>query len=422
MRVLQVRPIAQRDVPHVSDAVVAAGLREAKHFVSSLQGPVPFALGSRTSFSVMSDWNPAEIIGTKPSRLSFSLYRRIITDETWARQRAEYGYRDVRPACLIVDILGHPYVDVRVDFNSFIPRALSDDLAGRLVDHHLEHLARHPELHDKVEFDILFTCWTFDFDTRAQRLAGAGFSPADITALGDALRGLTALGIRRASVDHDSIAVSARRYQDIACSGAPALQRAYLHLENARVYGALSFSHLARAGFVAMSLLRSLVTRGLLEQAQVDAYLASMRTISTLMQLDARCVADGEMSWPAFVGEYGHLRPAPTTSGHLATTRRQRSSSDRWSMKRRSSVSSCAPSTGIRGRVVPSTPNWRGQGWGRTWPVSMRSCGWLQRGAIRQVRVHPRPVGGPGGTGGVRGRSLRARTEVATYRSTSSCP
>ena len=71
----------------------------------------------------MPDWNPAEIIGTKPYSLSFDLYRYLITDEVWATQRAEYGYRDVRPHPLLVSFSGHPYVDVRASFNSFIPNS-----------------------------------------------------------------------------------------------------------------------------------------------------------------------------------------------------------------------------------------------------------------------------------------------------------
>ena len=72
----------------------------------------------------MTDWNPAEIVGTNPKRLASSLYRYLVTDEVWARQRAEYGYRDVRPCPLLVDFVGHPYVDVRASFNSFVPAAL----------------------------------------------------------------------------------------------------------------------------------------------------------------------------------------------------------------------------------------------------------------------------------------------------------
>src|SRR5690606_37802798 len=103
--------------------------------------PPPTLVGHSTQYSVMSDWNPAEIVGTKPKRLALSLYRLLITDDVWAQQRAEYGYRDVRPCPLLVDFVGHPYVDVRATFTSFVPAGLDDDTATRLVDHYLARLA-----------------------------------------------------------------------------------------------------------------------------------------------------------------------------------------------------------------------------------------------------------------------------------------
>ena len=38
-----------------------------------------------------------------------SLYKYLILDEIWAKQRKEYGYRDVRPKSLLVNFAGHPY-------------------------------------------------------------------------------------------------------------------------------------------------------------------------------------------------------------------------------------------------------------------------------------------------------------------------
>ena len=35
----------------------------------------------------MADWNPAEMIGNKPTNLSISLYAELITDRVWATQR-----------------------------------------------------------------------------------------------------------------------------------------------------------------------------------------------------------------------------------------------------------------------------------------------------------------------------------------------
>ena len=33
----------------------------------------------------MSDWNPVEMIGEKPSNLSYSLYETLITNSVWSR-------------------------------------------------------------------------------------------------------------------------------------------------------------------------------------------------------------------------------------------------------------------------------------------------------------------------------------------------
>ena len=41
----------------------------------------------------MPDWNPAEIIGRRPTPLALSLYRELITDNIWALQRRDYGYK-----------------------------------------------------------------------------------------------------------------------------------------------------------------------------------------------------------------------------------------------------------------------------------------------------------------------------------------
>ena len=84
----------------------------------------PFLMGQRTVYGVMPDWNPAEIIGIRPKPLSMSLYRDLITDSTWAYQRHNYGYRNLRGHPLMPHFFGLPYIDVRLSFNSFVP----DDL------------------------------------------------------------------------------------------------------------------------------------------------------------------------------------------------------------------------------------------------------------------------------------------------------
>ncbi|MEP6624387.1 MAG: PEP-utilizing enzyme [Acidimicrobiia bacterium] len=310
VHVLQVRPIAmtERALPMDDDVVVAA-VRAGTRFVTDRHRPQPTLVGRTTRYSVMADWNPAEIVGTTPRALALSLYRYLVTDDVWARQRAEYGYRDVRPCPLLVEIAGHPYVDVRACFNSFVPATVSDDLATRLVEHQVDHLARHPQLHDKVEFAVLITCLAPDFDHHAQRLLEAGFTAADVDELRDALRALTIGAVARLDDDLDELERLQARIANQRADDLAPLDAAAHWLELVRTEGTPLFSHLARAAFVATSILRGLGAVGAITPARIDEFLATTETVFGRLQADAARVRDGVMPWTDFVDEYGHLRP-----------------------------------------------------------------------------------------------------------------
>ena len=53
----------------------------------------------------MPDWNPAEIIGRRPTPLALSLYRELITDNIWALQRRDYGYKNLENSGLLSSFL-----------------------------------------------------------------------------------------------------------------------------------------------------------------------------------------------------------------------------------------------------------------------------------------------------------------------------
>ncbi|MEB2646821.1 PEP-utilizing enzyme [Pseudomonas canadensis] len=311
LHILQVRPIA---VDHSgwsgNDSELMALIEEARHRFCQLQTPSPFVLGHSGVFGIMPDWNPAEIIGTKPGLLAFSLYRFLIMDQTWATQRAEYGYRDVRPQPLLVAFAGHPYVDVRASFNSFVPAVLDDGLATRLVDFYLEWLKQHPHLHDKVEFDVVPTCFALDFERWETRLIEqGGFSVEELRTLRVALRDISAQAIVRNADDLAQIQKLEVRYERLRESALPPLEKVWALLHDCRKYGTLPFAHLARSAFVAVTLLRSGVSVGVLSEAQVEDFLGTIRTVSHQLTQDAKACAGGDLSWEAFVDMYGHLRP-----------------------------------------------------------------------------------------------------------------
>ncbi len=310
VHILQARPIVfAHGPPAVADEAVDLVIEQAEAALAARAAPGPTLLGANAHFSVMSDWNPAEIIGTTPRQLAASLYRYLVTDEVWARQRAEYGYRDVRPCQLLFDLAGHPYVDVRASFNSFIPAALGDPLAERLIDAYLARLEAAPQLHDKVEFEILLTCLTPDFAQRSSWLAEAGIGAAELAELEAALRDLTRAGIARVSDDLAQLPALAEAIERIEGSQQQPLERAAAQLDAARRSGTPLFAHLARAAFVATSLLRSLVDVNALPADEASDFLASVETVLGRLRGDAWLVKQGELGWDQLIARYGHLRP-----------------------------------------------------------------------------------------------------------------
>lgn len=311
LHILQVRPIA---VDHSrwdgSDQDILTRLDDARALFNRLQQPAPFVVGQRGIFGIMPDWNPAEIIGTKPTALSVSLYQYLIMNETWATQRAEYGYRDVRPQPLLISFAGHPYVDIRASFNSFIPQRLDDALAGRLVDFYLNWLELNPHLHDKVEFEVVPTCFALDFDRWHQRLiAEGGFSPQEVEQLRDSLREISQNALSRNGADLAVVNELERRFAQLAAHPIAPLEQVWTLLHDCRRYGTLPFAHLARSAFVAVTFLRSAVSTGVLTEMEMDDFLGSIRTVSHTLTQDAFSCFNGKMSNEDFVHKYGHLRP-----------------------------------------------------------------------------------------------------------------
>ncbi len=310
--VLQVRPMTvDPGELTVNDETLYKELEQARNNFLNNQSASPFVFGDRAIYGVMPDWNPAEIIGRTPRLLADSLYRYLITDEVWAAQRAEFGYRDVRPHPLMVSFAGQPFIDVRADFNSFVPASVSNSLAEKLVGYYLDRLEANPQLHDKIEFDIAITCLPFDFEYRAQPLREAGFTSEELTELERGLREITRGTFERVEeqVDMHKIDELERRFHKIEQADAPPLQVARSLLEDCRRLGTLPFAHLARAAFVAVSLLRSLERKEIITETEHTRFLNSLRTVAREFERDGYRVSVGDLDFEEYVDRYGHLRP-----------------------------------------------------------------------------------------------------------------
>lgn len=304
----QVRPLIINQPKYADQAAHGAQLQAIADKLAQGMRPHPFLHGRTTIYGVMPDWNPAEIIGIRPRPLALSLYRNIVTDSVWAYQRNNYGYKNLRSFPLMVHFFGLPYIDVRVSFNSFLPKDIEPEMAERLINYYIDRLVAAPGLHDKVEFKIIFSCYSLDIEEKLQGLAAHGFSADDCRTLRDSLRQLTNTIIGRQTglwrQDIDRLKVLLERRNAILSSNLDPVARIYWLLEDCKRYGSLPFAGLARAGFIAVQLLQSLAAVGVLSAAEVAAFMEGLDSVGSQLGRDLHTLPR-----TAFRTKYGHLRP-----------------------------------------------------------------------------------------------------------------
>lgn len=307
---LQVRPLVMEGKSDFYHCITLDLLKRFAKRFEGLQNRHFDIFGTKTLFGVMPDWNPAEIIGLRPKRLALSLYKEIVTDSIWAYQRDNYGYKALRSHPLMHSFFGIPYIDVRLSFNSFIPKGVDKRVADKLVNYYLDRLQKMPELHDKVEFEIVISCLDFSYQKHFDKLLAHGFLQDEIDQFRAALGSLTqniidpnhGLYIK----DIQKSLELKGRYQDILDSNLSLIDRIYWLIENCKRYGTLPFAGVARAAFVAMQLLDSLCERGVFSLQDREDFLASLHTISKQLSEDYALMDEGNKE--EFLSKYGHLR------------------------------------------------------------------------------------------------------------------
>lgn len=306
--IFQVRAIVTNNKENLSSINLQDGLRKLNKKIDKLNAPHPNLLGNKTIFGVMPDWNPAEIIGIRPKRLALSLYKELITDETWAYQRDNYGYRNLRSHPLLVSFLGVPFIDVRISFNSFIPKELDEHVADKLVNYYLNQLSKNINHHDKVEFEIIFSCYYFGLKERLNKLKEFYFSDLDIEKIENSLLNLTNQiidvndGLYKK--DLEKVEKLKDKFESITTSELQLIDKIYWLIKDVKRYGTLPFAGIARAGFIAVQMLKSFVSENILTENEYNSFLNSLNTVSKQMSIDLINLNKEE-----FLKNYGHLRP-----------------------------------------------------------------------------------------------------------------
>ena len=312
--ILQVRPIIGcAEFPDGFDSRLREKLGDLSADLEQRFSRTPGVFGETTVFGQMPDWNPAELLGRVPRPLAISLYEQLITEKVWSRARNMMGYSVPQAQSLMSIFTGQPFIDVRLSFNSFLPQGLPNDICETLIDHWISELIKKPEKHDKVEFDIAVTAFTFDIDTRLDELIGQALSTDEKVIFKKYLRALTKNlidGFGEGSIENALKKIQIlKSHNDLRDIKNLSLEDLNKFVSEIIEYGTVPFAILARHAFIASTMLASLRRENLGTATEIQNFQSSIITVASELVADMSKVSEGSLKNADFFETYGHLRP-----------------------------------------------------------------------------------------------------------------
>lgn len=253
----------------------------------------------------MPDWNPAEIIGENPERLSFSLYKKIVTDRYWFIARKEMGYSNFKGSKVLMhSILGKPYIDLNKSFNSFFPNDLPKALRIKLINIWKKKLKKNLSLHDKIEFEVAITCYDFALEGRLKHEDYSSLTHNEKKKIINCYKKFTFELISKINFSKYLNKLNILKKNKLTCKFDFKKQLLIISRN-----GIIPFAILARHAFIGQSILESLVKKKIISKNQKENFQLSYKTITKAFLNDMTKVVKNKLSRKEFMLKYGHLRP-----------------------------------------------------------------------------------------------------------------
>ena len=211
---------------------------------------------------------------------------------------------------------GRPYVNVETSFSSLLPYTMNRKIQKKLINYFMKKLENNPHLHDKVEFEILFTCFDFTLKKRTKELIDYGFTRTEIKIINDQLIDFTNELIKNTPhilKQTDSslkILNDKRKNSKKKINGYKSkFSNAETLLKNCKKYGIVQFAAVARLAFIANILLKGLTDISNIKKSEIDKFMNSISTPVTEFQNDLFNLKMKKITKAEFLDKYGHLRP-----------------------------------------------------------------------------------------------------------------
>ncbi|MBZ9786732.1 hypothetical protein LB456_04610 [Psychroflexus sp. CAK57W] len=320
VHLLQVRRITTENKWNEKiNSLVSQRIYFLREYIDMLMHPRLSLNGKKTLLGIMPDWNPAEMIGVVPHPLAMSLYRELITKNVWREAREEMGYKALPNVELMVSLYGRAYIDVRNSMNSFLPSGLDENISEKLINAYIDNLERDPHLHDKIEFEVVFTCYDFEFEETLKNRYPGLLSDKELNEFKELMRCITrealvnkpgsSLNISLSNIEklkEKQYNFNGNEYQNPFILS----DRINILISECKEFGTKPFSIIARHGFIAEVLLRTALSKGVFTEKRLSELRKSISTVAGEMSEKFNQVCANELDKDSFLKEYGHLRPS----------------------------------------------------------------------------------------------------------------
>ena len=265
-------------------------------------------------FSDMGFWNPAELIGDRPTPLGESLFNEILMNRVWNTSLKSLGYSKI-DGCLSTRIGNKPYINLKKSFETLLPKTINTHLKNKLINYYYKKLKKYPEYHDKLEFEIILSSLNFKTDEEMYELLKNGFTNKEVTHIKKSLHALTKRIFdnykKIYSVDTKAIndLINLYTYKKTTKDNwKKNLVEIIKYIDNIKSNGTPQFCRAARMTFIAKDFIKSFVDQNPKYRETSTELLSRIKTISSDLQNDLSLIQNSK-SRNRFFRKYGHLRP-----------------------------------------------------------------------------------------------------------------
>lgn len=316
--IFQVRPLAANSRFYsINDQLLIEKVQDCVKNFSTLKEHQVNIL-DEIYFSDMAFWNPAELIGDRPKFLDYSLFNHLIMKNEWSDALQSLGYTHVNDS-LMVFVANKPYINLHHSFLTLTPENLPLNLKNKLLKFYNKKIKGNHFLHDKIEFEIVYNCFRFDFEESAKELLENDFTNDEVQTLRSSLFTISntifhsfpkKIEQDNASIaELDSFCEQVKKNVSTVDGFKEKLDLVHELIEQCKKNGIPAFVRAARFAFIGNALLKSLVKMNIISTEIHHSFLNTIPTVATEMDEDFTKLKNTQISIDTFLLKYWHLRP-----------------------------------------------------------------------------------------------------------------